>query len=284
MARAVFRSLLVPLDGSASADAALRLALRLVAPDGEVLVAHSIDRTAIAVACAEPYGASLGPALDAFEADQRAIFATALSTAAAAGVRCATASLDGSPARAVATCARAHGVEAIAMGTHGRRGLARLILGSTAAGVLDAAELPVFVVDEHSAAQVPAAFRSVFVGVDASPASRRAVRFAIDLAAHDGGAVFFANVVQDAMPADEASLSEACSDARAAGVSADSAVLHGDPVEALLIAAQARKADLIAIGAHGRARRPFRLGSVAEAVARTSMVPVLVTPPASTAS
>jgi nucleotide-binding universal stress UspA family protein len=49
------------------------------------------------------------------------------------------------PAAAILEEARARGVDLIALATHGRGGLARLLLGSTADKVVRGAQIPVFV-------------------------------------------------------------------------------------------------------------------------------------------
>jgi nucleotide-binding universal stress UspA family protein len=275
-----FASILVPLDGSASADAALRLALRLVAPDGEVVVAHVINRSAVVAECVGPYGGGdPGPALDALEADEREIFEHAAAQARAAGTRFSTAALDGPTSSAVAALARDRKVEAIAMGTHGRRGLARIMLGSTAAGVLHATALPTFVVHEEGAAAAAAPFSQILVALDASPAARNAARAAVDLAAHDDGRIFLTHVAEGR---DDGGAERAFEDARAyavsSGVRSDAVTVHGESVDAILVSAETCHARLIAIGARGRDGKLFGIGSLAEAIVRVSPVPVLVVP------
>jgi nucleotide-binding universal stress UspA family protein len=56
-------------------------------------------------------------------------------------------------------------------------------------------------------------------------------------------------------------------------------IVEGDAAEALVAAADERKATLLVIGTHGRrGLRRLVLGSVAEGVVRRSDVPVLVVP------
>jgi nucleotide-binding universal stress UspA family protein len=278
-----FRSILVPLDGSAAADAALRLALRLVAPDGEVVIAHAIDRATVVAQCVTPYGGNPTPALEALEADERDILEGASAQARASGVRYSTVSRDGDPASSIAALARERKVEAIAMGTHGRRGLPRIILGSTAAGVLHQTEVPTFVVHEQSA-EAAASFRQILVALDAAPAALSAARMAVDLAVRDDAHVFFAHVAESSdNAAEEKALADVRAYALASGAANDAAILHGDPVDAILVSAETCHANLIALGAHDRARHPFAIGSVAETIVRTSPIPVLVLPtPAAT--
>lgn len=277
-----FRSILVPVDGSASSDAALRLALRLAAPDGEVLIAHVINRATVVAECIAPYGmGDSGTALEALEADERDIFARACAQADTAGVRRSIVPLDGPTVPCIAFLARERKVDAIALGTHGRHGLARMVLGNTAAGVLHRTELPTLVVHEESAAAAGRPFGQILVALDASPAAASAARTAVALAARTGGRIFVAHVAENGEDAGPA-MAAARAAASAAGVGSDGAVLSGDPVEALLGCAQTCHADLIALGAHRRSGL-FDMGSVAEAIVRTSPVPVLVMPAPTTA-
>ncbi len=64
----------------------------------------------------------------------------------AAGVDYVTTTLEGSPADEIAAHARRVSAELIVIGTHGRTGLRRVLLGSVAEQVLRKAECPVLVV------------------------------------------------------------------------------------------------------------------------------------------
>jgi nucleotide-binding universal stress UspA family protein len=273
----LYRSILVPLDGSAAAKAALRLALRLVAPTGEIIVAHVINRALIVAQCITPYGGDPTPALEAIESDEREMFAHAAAQARAAGVGISTVALDGEAAASILSLAKERNVDAIAMGTHGRRGIERMLLGNTAAAVLQHTELPTLVLHEGGAPVLPGVPVHILVALDATPASRNTARAAVDLAVCETGFLTFAHVAErgDGEPQERA-LTEAVAYARAAGVESDTKLLHGEPVATILNLARTGKADLIAVGTRGPAGAPFGIGSVAQAIARTSPVPVLV--------
>jgi nucleotide-binding universal stress UspA family protein len=73
--------------------------------------------------------------------------------------------------------------------------------------------------------------------------------------------------------------------AEAAGVRFRVSVQHGDPAGVILLHASARRADLIVLGSSKRSGFDrFRLGSVAERVAREAAQPVLVVPAAAKAA
>ena len=285
MENAALRHLLVPVDGSPSATAAVRLALDLAAPDGSVVFAHAIDRATVIAECVTPFGGDPTIALDALESDERDIFAEATAMARVTGVTPTTVSLDGRAADRIAGWVHSNPIDAIVMGTHGHRGVARLVLGSTAAGVLQQAGIPVFVVPERDEVAAPLRpLRTVLVALDASEPAAAAARFAVDLAQRKQARVIFAHVASDAGVADPSSaLAQARGYAAERAVGDDSVVLHGAPAEALRIAAEATHADLVAIGTHARrGMARLRLGSVAEEVVAGSPIPVVVIPAART--
>ena len=70
----------------------------------------------------------------------------ALAKEASASVRVETAILDGSPADQILAYASAHAIDLIVMGTHGRSGFSRVLLGSVAERVTRMAKCPVLTV------------------------------------------------------------------------------------------------------------------------------------------
>lgn len=79
--------------------------------------------------------------------------------------------------------ADANDVDLIVMGSHGRRGFRRLMLGSVTAEVVRYAHRPVLVVRHEEDAAAPAEVDRLIVPVDFSPASHQAVSVAVALAA-----------------------------------------------------------------------------------------------------
>jgi len=65
---------------------------------------------------------------------------------AAAGVKVEARMLQGNPAEEIVRYARLSGADLVVIGTHGRRGLRRMVLGSVAAQVVREAHCPVLVV------------------------------------------------------------------------------------------------------------------------------------------
>jgi nucleotide-binding universal stress UspA family protein len=190
-----------------------------------------------------------------------------------------TALLSGAAVSSITFIATNRNVDAIAMGTHGRAGVARMILGNTAAGVIREVSIPIFVVHEQSLESSAHPGQTIVVGLDASAAARAAGRAAVDLALGNHGRVVFAQVTSQAENDSQAkALAEAAAYALAAGVPSDRVVLQGEPVDAILNSAEACHADMIAIGTPKRMQNPFLSGSTAHEIVRLSHVPVLVVP------
>jgi len=268
----VLRSILVPVDGSASSDRALHLALQLVPWDGELIVVHVSERPA--------HGERLdagGHTGSAPEPPEREILLRASETARAAGVAFATVLLNGSAVSCITLLAANQNVDAIVMGTHGRTGLARMMMGNTAAGVMREACVPIFVVHEQGL-EIPAhPCRTIVAGLDGSAAASQAARAAVDLAWGDDGRVVFAHVTSATDDRGETDFfAKAAAYAAAMGVPSERVLLHGEPVDAIVNSAQACHADMIVIGGPKQLRNPFGAGSTAHAIVRLSHVPVLV--------
>jgi nucleotide-binding universal stress UspA family protein len=75
-------------------------------------------------------------------ADARTLLADRGATVATRHVAYETRAVVGEPAGAIVATARARGAGTIVMGTHGRRGVQRMFLGSVADAVVRAASVP----------------------------------------------------------------------------------------------------------------------------------------------
>ncbi len=146
----MFQTIVVGIDGSKAGAHALEIALELAKATGDgVVLCHALDPASlVALAGYEaPYPA------DAVESLRQAAMQTladALAAAKANGVAAASELLEGDPTDAILRCARNHHAGLIAMGTHGRGGIKRLLLGSVAEGVLRRATVPVMTVRERN--------------------------------------------------------------------------------------------------------------------------------------
>ncbi len=275
------RSLIVPIDGSPGSALAIDMALRLAGPTGEVAFANAVDVGAAVAEVTTPY--AVGDAsivVAALEEQRRDLFAAAIVRAQAAGVACRTEPLSGPPVTAIVELAERSTADAIVMGTHGRSGLARFALGSVTDGVLRRSPLPVIVVRAES--RIPPtsarAIRRIVTAVDASEPAAAAAAYALTLAASYGAEVVFVHAAEDdgSGPIDD-ELARLSAMAAAAGLRTHAVHARGKAADAVATTCAAARADLITIGTHGRTGADrLVLGSVAERVAATSAVPVIV--------
>ena len=142
--RGAWRNILVPVDGSPPARRALIQAAALA----RRLKARIIALHVITPFDAYAYGEALPPVITRSDFEQHAerasgkILAGARKAAAGASCLCRTA-WSVSAADAIVKGARRDRCGLIIMGSHGRRGLRRLLLGSVAQHVLAASRVPV---------------------------------------------------------------------------------------------------------------------------------------------
>lgn len=130
---------LVPTDGSVGALAAADHAIELALATGATL--HTINVVNIAGAWSD---FDLGIVYDALEdAGQQAVDEVA-ERARKAGVQTVETEVQaGTPSRTIIEYTNGHGIDCVVMGTHGRAGLDRLLLGSVAERVVKLADVPV---------------------------------------------------------------------------------------------------------------------------------------------
>jgi nucleotide-binding universal stress UspA family protein len=193
----------------------------------------------------------------------------------------------GMPADSILDCAEEERATLIAMTTHGRTGAARWVLGSVAEKVLQASPRPVLVTRSFSATQSRGKLealpvRNVLVPLDGSRFSLAVLEPVVDLVRSVDAHVRVLHVEEptpydgrwespdEILKAADHLLREAC-------IPASIEQRKGDPGEEILKAAVGMDSDLIAMTTHGRSG-PSRwvFGSVTAKVLRSSPVPLLV--------
>jgi nucleotide-binding universal stress UspA family protein len=140
----VFQHVLLPLDGSKLAEEILEPTLMLgTSKDVTFTLLQAIQVPVIGYAPLI-YAARLDEQiLEQMQADARAYLDQVAERLRGQGYRVATQISLGPPALAILDYAREHAVDLIAMATHGRGGVARLLLGSVADKVVRGATTPV---------------------------------------------------------------------------------------------------------------------------------------------
>ena len=137
--------ILVPVDGSEYSTHALDVATDLAATlDAELVVCHVVDLAKAATLSGGE--AQLVPGcLEELESEGKAILDAALARAGSR-VRVSSRVAEGVPVEEIERLAAELRPTFIVIGSHGRTGLTRLVMGSVAEGVVRAAPVPVMVV------------------------------------------------------------------------------------------------------------------------------------------
>jgi nucleotide-binding universal stress UspA family protein len=103
----------------------------------------------------------------------------------------------GDPSTTITDEAVAKKADLIVMGTHGRRGFRRLLLGSVTETVLREGPCPVLTVPaQATSGSTQVTFKRIICPIDFSPASLQALGFALDLARQAHGTVALLHVVE----------------------------------------------------------------------------------------
>jgi nucleotide-binding universal stress UspA family protein len=283
---------LVAIDGSAPARAALETAARFCWPAGSS--GHAVVVRELARAPGWPRAV-----WEALASREEAEAARATARLRARWPEARTFVVPGPPADAIVRQARQLGAGAIVLGSRGLGALGRMVLGSVGRGVIRRAPCPVLVARGR-----PRSVRRLAVGVDGSPNAQRALELVVRLLPPRGGEVRLVTVVEpvrlpspglvprsiraaltsEAAAAERERVTAARRRLEAARAALEKAgwrvrteVRAGRPLEELLAAG--RQADAVVIGARGIGGvERLLLGSVAEGAAVRCPVPVLLVP------
>ena len=163
----------------------------------------------------------------------------------------------------------------IIMGRRGRSRLFRLMMGNVTARVIGYSPFNVLVVPKG----VPLEFKRILVASDGSPHSYAAWDEALFITQRVGAELLAVSVARDdrEVPTAQAIVQRLKQEADYKGSSLETMVLQGRPYEAIVQAAQERKADLIVMGALGMSGlTSLLMGSVTERVIASAPCAVLV--------
>ena len=129
-------TILVPVDFSTGQTRALNVASALARDTGARLVIVHVEEPALAYSVSGAYYGAANPQHDDLVAMLHDV------VPAASDVKYEHRSLNGLPAEAIVACAEEIDAAFIVMGTHGRTGLSRVLMGSVAEAVVRALPAP----------------------------------------------------------------------------------------------------------------------------------------------
>lgn len=295
----LFKHFLIATDGSAGSEKAVRVGLELAARLGaKVQIIHVLEHGE------EPADPGLRTRLTMLRDIDRHHGKLALEQAAELahkrGVEFRALQPTGYPEQMIVQ--KAADFDLVVLGTHGRSGVRRWVMGSVAEAVLSRSSKPVLVVHESFMPPTlePEAtpYQHLLIATDGSECSQQATEYGLRLAEALGAEVTFLSVVssltrpqgaglplsqalslveEDAQTQAEAMLEQVRARAQQAGVTARVKLMQGRPVDAIV--KQALLHDLLVMGTHGRTGLDrLMMGSVAEGAVRRCQTPVLVVP------
>lgn len=144
----MYQRILVPVDGSETANKALIAGLQMARESGgRVHLVHVVE--GLSPLAADPYGAYSGEVIEVMRQSGIKILEDALVVAQAAGVPADTELFDNFGdrlAEVVADAATRFNADLLVVGTHGRRGMGRLLMGSGAEQIIRLSPVPVLVI------------------------------------------------------------------------------------------------------------------------------------------
>ena len=140
----MYDRILVPTDGSDGMARVIDHAVDLAATHGAAIDAVYVVNSASYAGL--PMESSWEGIDEMLREDAEEAVATVRDVGEARGVSVATAILEGSPSREIVEFAEREDCDLVVMGTHGRGGIDRLLLGSVAERVVRASDVPVLTV------------------------------------------------------------------------------------------------------------------------------------------
>ncbi len=199
---------------------------------------------------------------------------------------------EGEPPDVLVDIARGKQADLIALGTYGRRGLKRLLMGSVTSSVILNAPCDVLVV-KRPCSECTGSYQSILVPFEGSESSRKAMARAVDLAKTEGSHVtvlyvipryeemvefYRSESIRKRLRAEaEKVIGEAVKIAQAGGVAVAPEIREGHPADEIVSAADKRENDLIAMGSYGwKGVNKAILGSTTNRVVAHANCPILV--------
>lgn len=269
----VFQHITVPVDGSRTSERGVAFALELAQESARVSFC-SVVNPALAYAIAGQGAANPGPMLEILDKDAAGFCRRAQDEAVKHGIVCDTQVLHGSCTDEIQSFAAHNGSDAIVIGTHGRSGFSRAVMGSVAEGIVRRSEIPVVSVHEGDEMHTG----PLAVAMDSSPAAQAALDVGVAIAATRGMASMILYVCSPSSISApvKALLERATESARGRGIATRLVLREGDAADQLLAAADEDDCCMMVMGTHGRSPLDrFALGSVAAMVIERARIPVV---------
>ncbi len=294
------RSILCPIDFSEQSRQALRWAAAIAQHRGVELTVLSVVEPLLAQAAGIRLGVDVAPV--SIEPELPAFVETTFGEGVRQPSRLRMEVRVGDPSDAILETARRQEAGLIVMGTHGRSGLRKLVLGSTTERVLRRTEWPVLAVPGEAVrlqagAPLDAQLKTILLATDFRNSTAAATRWAADLAVDIGAPLVLAHVVEpvivpgqggpalaadfegDRVASGQRMLASLASSSR--GGRTECVVSVGHPGDTIASLAREYRAGLVVMGlAYAEDPEARTPGSIAYRVLHVARIAVVVVPEA----
>lgn len=287
-----FKRILCAVDFSPASMGAFDLAIQLAAVHGgRIRLLHVIPRI-VASVMDIPITTSRWTAAQEEKANRE--LPKLKERAARAGISASFEIRIGDVDVQVLKAAKDDGADLLAIGTHGRRGFERWVLGSVAERMLRYSPIPILLVGSTGKRAAAPEIRRILIASDFSKGAADAVEYGAGIAGPAGASITMLHVIQDrsaavdwkAFPDQTAAIHkklEALVPSRVRRqCKVDSRVETGDPYRVILKVIKAAKPSLVVLNTHGHGFLDrVLIGSTAERVVRggAAICPMLLIPP-----
>ena len=302
----MYRSILVPLDGSLASEQSLAYAAALSRRSGASLQLAYVHTPLILGEGTLYLGT---PDVQLWEEEKKYLLGVVDRLKKMGLEKVSAQVLEGPIVETLQEQALGVGCDLVVMTTHGRGPVSRFWLGSVADQLVHRLPIPLLLVRTREEAPPPVAepeVRNILVALDGTPAAEQILEPAGDLAKLLGAACTLLRVVPASPPQEDPKqfgwtyervapvvgegladklraeahvyLKRVAASLRDRGIAVHTSIVaHAHPAAAILHEAASGKYDLLALETHGRRGLPrLFLGSVADKVVRGATVPILV--------
>jgi nucleotide-binding universal stress UspA family protein/CBS domain-containing protein len=294
--------ILVPLDGSALAERALKYAIMMAQElSAELILFRAVSLPADLIEILDETHLKKRTALEQLEAEANDYLCEVENRLESTGLKVSRVVWRGPAAAAIVDYAELTGVQQITMVSHGYGGVSRRRRGSVAERVLQSSNVPVLLVYAHGGEGLglrrPEVLRRILVPLDGSHIAEQVIPPTTAVAkALDAEVVLFrvslvytsgslagdwclplAGSFETADQVAGVYLDRVADGLRAQGIKVSSVVRRGAVADAIIDYAENNRIDMIAMCTHGRTGLGrWTLGNVADCVLRARCTPVLL--------
>jgi len=283
----MYKTMVVGFDDSLSSRAALiEASNRARIHGGKVIMAHAVFFDS------EEFGIAPEQLDKRMKIGEKACMETKQKMTAEFGIEVQSLLCEGDPAEVILDVAQGKKADLIVLGTYGRKGLNRLLMGSVTSHVIAEAQTDVLVV-KKPCTECTGEYRSILVPFDGSDFSKRALSRACELSKTDKAAVTVLYVIpryeemldffktdsirKSLMQAAEKIIGVAKEVAAGQGTTVLTQISEGHASDTITETAREKKHDLIVMGSHGyRGVNKAIMGSTTERVITNAACPILV--------